>query len=155
MKRTIFSLVERGTGVAVLTLLWLLCPNGTVFAQPDKPPVPLPAGPLIQKRMPAMAQWTISTVVTTPSDKADKSGKAETAARTTSESPQPESAKSAKALVVLEQTYTKTQDIVRMEYVDGAKQQWTVWSAQGFQILVPPDGKGCGEVTISLVKDIP
>ncbi|PTY01618.1 hypothetical protein DB346_12835 [Verrucomicrobia bacterium LW23] len=147
MKRMNITALSASCTIAFLSLLWL---SGTALAQAEKQRAPLPSGPLIQKRMPAMSQWTVSTVLPGPSDKPDKP---ETSSAGTAATP--ESARSAKPQVILEQTFTKTHDIIRMDYVDKAKMPWTVWAANGFQILITPEGKVCGEVALAYSRDNP
>ena len=98
-------------------------------ATPVAPPAP-PPGPLIQKRAPDFAIWSI---VTTASVKAGtKSGQTSS----------PRNGSDDSQASVTRVNTSKTGKVVRVERIDEKQQTWNVWWSKGSaEILVTPDGK--------------
>jgi hypothetical protein len=111
-------------------LLLLLGVASVAHAQqaPAKP-VP-PPGPLIQKRAPDFSCW-ILTLKIAPSSKG------------LDDAPNSEQKDDSKNTLTTN-TFTKTGDVLRVQYTDEQKREWNIWLQGKQQVVVFSDGKSIG-----------
>jgi hypothetical protein len=95
-------------------------------------PAPLPPGPLIQKRAPNMAFWSVTI----------KYGSLSGVVFKTSSTPAKDKTDKAQDIKI---NIVKTNEITLVQRVDQADQAWNTWCLPSLQILVWSDGKTCSE----------
>ena len=103
-------------------------PSPAMTPRPEPPP-----GPLIQKRAPDSAMWTVTTLTAgSPAAKRGSvpEGTADRDARGSAQSPG------------VRATYYKSGKTMRVERINEQKQSWNVWWTQGTsEVLITPQGK--------------
>ena len=101
-------------------------------------PSPLPPGPLILKRAPEMAMWTVTTTI----------GPLKDPAATRAGQPAPQNDAEASSQAVSKMLFCKTGSIVLVERFGEGKQVWNTWCRGPLQVVTWPDGKNCAEATV-------
>jgi hypothetical protein len=117
----------------LLLITLLACQIIRLGAQTTPPPdqAILPPGPLIQKRAPEFARWTIfSKTAAKTSDSKDKPSTSEKTDASPNGSPK--------------FSITKTGKIIRVIFFEDEKLPWNIWCKDGTVIAVWPDGKNLG-----------
>jgi hypothetical protein len=116
-------------------------PSPAMTPRPEPPP-----GPLIQKRAPDSAMWTITTV--TASSPAAKRGSVPGGAAD-------RDPRGAAPSSGVRTTYYKRGKTMRVERIDEQKQSWNVWWTQGTsEVLITPQGK-VAILAVSNNPDVP
>jgi len=118
-----------------LALFCVLSLTPALQAQTSALP-PLPPGPLIQPRAPDFAEWVITK----------KAGSLDDTASNSNTGP---ATQGAAASPSIQETVTKTHDVIRVVRLDTAKRPWTIWCQGAQEYMIWPDGKSCGLVTQS------
>ena len=117
---------------AILFSLPGLClAMGSLALQAQQPALPpIPPGPLIQKRAPDFSHWMV-TFKTAPA-----------ASGATPSPSQPSDPNS----IITQDTVTKTENIIHVEFIDTQKRAWNIWVQGGRDMIQWPDGKSVGFV---------
>jgi hypothetical protein len=130
---------------SILSCLFFIGWIGCLHAQSSTSEVPVPPpGPLIQKRAPDFAKWTVTVSL-------DENAQGQSGTASPSGGSSPNNAPSKK--ITTKKVITKTRDVIHVEFTDEDGRVWNLWDQGSLHAFIWPDGKTANFAAPSLSSE--